>query len=140
MAGPYSKDLRLKVLAAYERGMKTSAIAEAFSVCPAWARRVKQRFRETGEVAARPMGGARYLKISRERLAQLVAEQPDATLAELCERIDVECSQSGIGYALQSLDLTLKKRRSTRPSRIVRTWQRDAKSGADGSTKLMPVD
>ncbi len=132
MAGPYSKDLRLKVLAAYERGVTTSMIAEAFSVCPAWARRVKQRFRETGEVEARPMGGARYIKIDRERLAQLVAEHPDATLAELCEMIEVECSQSGIGYALQSLDITLKKRRSTRPSRIVRTWRRDETSGVAG--------
>ena len=140
MAGPYSKDLRLKVLAAYERGMKTSAIAEAFSVCPAWARRVKQRFRERGEVEARPMGGARYIKISRQRLAELVAEQPDATLAELCERIDVECSQSGIGHALQSMNLTLKKKRSTLPSRIVRTSQRGVKSGAAGSRTLMSSD
>ncbi|MCK6440783.1 MAG: IS630 transposase-related protein [Planctomycetes bacterium] len=140
MASPYSKDLRLKVLAAYERGMMTSAIARAFSVCPAWARRVKQRFRESGEVEARPMGGARYIKISRQQLAELVAQHPDATLAELCELIDVQCSQSGIGYALQSLDLTLKKKRSTRRSRIVRTWQRDAKSGAAGSKRLMSID
>lgn len=109
MASPYSKDLRLKVLAAYELKMKTSEIARAFTVCPAWARRVKQRFRESGEVEARPMGGARHIKIDREQLARLVAEHPDATLAELCELIDVECSQSGIGYALQSLDITLKK-------------------------------
>ncbi len=140
MAGPYSTDLRLRVLAAYERGMTTSAIAEAFSVCPAWARRVKQRFRENGEVEARPMGGARYLKISRARLAQLVAEQPKATLAELCERIEVECSQSGISKALRSLEMTLKKRRSTRPSRTVRTSQRVVNSGVSGLPKWMPVD
>lgn len=63
-----------------------------------------------------------------------------ATLAELCELIDVECSQSGIGYALQSLDITRKKRRSTRPSRIVRTSQRGEQSGVDGSRTLMSID
>lgn len=140
MAAAYSTDLRLKVLAAYERDMKTSEIAHAFSVCPAWARRVKQRFRELGEVASRPMGGARYLKINRQRLAELVAQQPDATLAELCERIEVECSQSGIGHALESLNLTLKKKRSMPRSRIARTSRGVAGSGSSGWTTWTSAD
>lgn len=132
MASAYSTNLLLKVLAAYERKMKTSEIAHAFSVCPAWARRVRQRFREIGEVAARPMGGARYLKTNRERLAELVAEQSDATLAELCERGEVDCSQSGIGSALELMNLTLRKRRSMQPSRIDPTSRCVAESGCGG--------
>ena len=50
----YSQDLRLKVLGAYDRGMDTRAIAEAFDVSPAWVRRVRQRRREHGETAPRP--------------------------------------------------------------------------------------
>lgn len=56
MASPYSQDLRDRVLAAYDRGEKTKRIAKAFSVSPAWARRLKQRRRETGETSPRPMG------------------------------------------------------------------------------------
>lgn len=55
MASPYSQDLRDRVLAAYDRGMPTKEIAIAFDVSPAWARRLKQRRRETGETAPRPM-------------------------------------------------------------------------------------
>ena len=132
MAGAYSVDLRSKVLLAYDRGMTTKEIAESFQVSPAWARRVKQRRREHGEVAPRPMGGARWIKIDRVRLAELVAQQPDATLAELCERIEVVCSVAGISKALRALQLTFKKKRCTRPSRIVGTSPSNATSGGSG--------
>ncbi len=119
MATPYSQDLRDRVLAAYDRGMRTGEIAEIFDVCPAWARRVKQRRRETGETGPRPMGGATVFKIDLVRLAELVKEQPDATLKELGERLGVDCVSSAISKALKKLGLTSKKRRSMRASRIV---------------------
>ena len=122
MAAPYSQDLRDRVLAAYDRGMQTKQIAEVFDVSPAWARMIKQRRRETGETAPRPMGGATVIKIDRARLAELVREQPDATLKELRERLGVECAESAICMALKKLGLSFKKRRSTRPSRAVPTW------------------
>ena len=49
----YSVDLRQRVLAACDGGMTTAEAAEAFSVSTAWVRRVKQRYREAGEVAPR---------------------------------------------------------------------------------------
>ena len=52
----YSIDLRGKVLAAYERGIKTKESAESFGVSASWARRVKQRLREQGERGPRPRG------------------------------------------------------------------------------------
>jgi len=129
MARPYSQDLRDRVLAAYRRGMQTKQIAELFSVSAAWARRVKQRLRERGERSARPMGGARVIKIDEAKLAELVAQRPDATTRELREMLGVDCSESAVGFALQRLGLSFKKRRSMRPSRIARTLLR---SGGDG--------
>ena len=130
MAAPYSQDLRDRVLAAADRGMPTKDIAETFEVSPSWVRRVKQRRRETGETAARPMGGLRVIKIDQARLAELVAEQPDATVRELRERLDVECSESAVGLALKRLGLSFKKRHSMRRSRTARTSPSD---GAHGS-------
>ncbi len=49
MGVSYAQDLRDRVLAGYDRGMKTKGIADVFQVSPAWARRVKQRRRESGE-------------------------------------------------------------------------------------------
>ena len=132
MAAPYSQDLRGRVLSAYDRGMQTGQIAESFLVSPAWARRIKQRRRETGEVTPRPMGGKRFQKVDRVRLAQLVQEQPDATLEELRRRLGVVCALSAICTALKQLGLSFKKRRSTRPSRTVRTWRGGGRSGSWG--------
>lgn len=129
MAAPYANDLRRRVLGAYERGMQTKEIAENLQVSPAGARRVKQRRRDHGEVSPRPMGGKRFEKIDRVRLAELVRQQPDATLAELRERLGITCALSAICMALRGLSLLFKKRRSTRPSRIVRTWRRGGPSG-----------
>ena len=89
----YSQELRDRVLGASDRGMQTKQIADTLGVCRAWVRRVKQRRRETGETTARPMGGARVIKIDVVRLAELVAEQPDATIPELRDRLGVECSE-----------------------------------------------
>jgi transposase len=128
----YSIDLRAKVLAAYDRGERTKEIAEMFGVSRAWARRVKQRRREHGELAPRPRIGKHHVKVDRARLAELVQQQPDATLAELRDRLGVECSISAVWNALRELGLSFKKRRSTRPSRIVRTSPNNVPSGSSG--------
>jgi transposase len=130
MAAPYSDDLRDRVLAAYDRGMKTKEITEVFQVSPAWARRIKQCRRETGRIRPLPTGGKRVQKIDPARLAELVAQQPDATLKELRERLGVRCALSSVWAALDKLRLSFKKSRSTRPSRTARTWRSGVPSGS----------
>jgi transposase len=118
MGAAYAQDLRDRVLAAYDRGMQTLEIAKLFQISKAWARRVKQRRREHGETTPRAKGGARVVKIDAERLRQLVAEQPDATVRELHQRLGCNCCESAVGLALNRLGLTFKKRRSLPASRI----------------------
>ena len=137
MAAPYSQDLRDRVLAAYDRGMKTEQIADVFQVSGSWARRVKQRRRETGETSARKMGSPGIIKVDRTRLADLVEAYPDATLNELRDRLGVACATSTIWGALKELGLSFKKRRSTPPSRTVRTSPNDGLSGVHGVVRSM---
>jgi transposase len=129
MGAPYAQDLRDRVLAAYDRGMKTKEIADLFQVSSAWARRVKQRRRETGEVTPRPMGGATVIKIDVARLARLVKRRPDATIRELHARLGIDCSQSAVWLALKRLGLSFKKRQSMRPSKTDRTSPGGARRG-----------
>lgn len=139
MAAPYSQDLRDRVLAAYDRGMRTKQIAELFAVSPAWARGIKQRRRETGETAPRPMGGATVVKIDRARLAELVRQQPDATLRELRDRLGVACGEPAICMALKGLGLSFKKRRSTRPSRTAPTSPSGVRRGGPSNRRSTPA-
>ena len=96
----------------------------------AWARRLKQRRRETGETSPRKSGGPRVIKIDMARLAALVREQPDATARELRERLGVACAESAIYMALARLGLSFKKRRSARPSRTGRMLRSAAPRGS----------
>ena len=129
MARTYPQELRERVLAAYDRGMQTKEIAQLFDVSPAWARRVKQVREETGRTTALPRGGARFIKIDLQRLKEQVQAQPDATLKELSERLQVDCWESSVHRALLRLDLTLKKRQSMPPSRTAPTSRRSGGSG-----------
>ena len=138
MGAAYSQDLRDRILAAYDRGMTTKQIAKTFHVSPAWARRVKQRRRESGRLSALPMGGMRVVKVDLERLRQLVAQQPDATTRELHERLGCRCGESAVGMALRRLNLTFKKRRSMRPSRTGPTWRKTAPPGKPGNHSSQP--
>jgi len=138
MGTPYSQDLRDRVLAAYDRGVKTKQIAEVFRVSRSWARRAKQRRNKFGETTprqvGRPAGGG---KIDRDRLAQLVRERPDATAPELRASLGVQCSDSAIYAALKKMNLTFKKRRFMPPSRSAPTSPSDARSGNASSHSAM---
>jgi transposase len=135
MATPYSQDLRDRVLRAYNRGMKTKQIAETFHVSPAWARRVKQRRRETGETTHRPMGGPGVTIVDRAQLAALVRKHPDATLAELRAMLGVQCALSTLCQALKQMGLSFKKKRFTRRSETVRMSSKGGRSGIRGRRK-----
>jgi transposase len=126
---PYSMDLRERVIGACEQGEKTKQVAKRFGVSPAWVRRLKQHKRERGNIIARTGGGSRGRKIDRVRLAELVAQQPDATLVELRDKLGISVTPWAISKALRELKLSYKKSRSTPPSRIVRTWRRPVPHG-----------
>lgn len=121
MPAAYPQQLRDRVLAACDQGQKTRHVARRFMVSSAWVRRLKQRRREHGETAARPMGGFRGRKVDLDALAASVAEKPDRTLAEHRATLGGACSASAIGRGLHQLGLTFKKRRSARPSKTART-------------------
>ncbi len=112
----YSMDLRRRILAACNRGEGTRFVADRFGVSPAWIRRLKQRFREDGELAPRPCGGDRRSKFDEAALDKLhkkVSAQPDATLEELRvwakEELGINCSVMATHRALKRIGLTFKK-------------------------------
>ncbi len=86
----YSKDLRLRVLAAVDRGDPYAQISRLFGVSLATIGRYARRRRETGEVAPRPSPGrtARICKSAEERRAlwEQLEENPEATLEEHRQR------------------------------------------------------
>jgi transposase len=121
MGRPYSQDLRERVVAAFRSGLSRAEVAARFRVSESsvqrWAKASKvpgatapgitpegRLDRQTGSVAAKPMGGQRPLALAAHRdwILARIARQPDLPLRALL----AELHQRGIGaryYALWNL-------------------------------------
>jgi len=115
--------IRERIIHLYEQGKSTDEIAAFFGFCVAAVRRVRQQFKARGIL--RPQThrcGRKTLLTARRqaRLEKLVAQQPDATLAELGTGMDRPFRTATMDLWLRRLGLTYKKngaRRRTEPAR-----------------------
>lgn len=107
----YSMDLRERALLDSDAGIKAADIAVKYRVSGSWVRLLKQRRRETGEVAPRVQrhGRRRMLEPHLHTLAALIAAQPDRTLAELKDALGTPASLATIWRAVAALNITVKK-------------------------------
>src|SRR6266700_7110255 len=108
MAQPYSDDLRLKILEAYEAGVGSlRELAAQFRVSWGYSKKIRVQQLRTGE-KNRPAqlrhGPVSQLSLDvQERLRSWLRQQPDLTEAELRERLDgtgIRVSKSRVGQVL----------------------------------------
>ncbi len=116
----YSDDLRERIVKAIEGGAYTQAeAAEVFEVSLSFIEKLLSRWRKTGALSAthQRRGPPRVLEPHGHWIRAAVRQQPDATRAELCERLAkakrVPVHPSQMWRALQILKLPLKKSRFT---------------------------
>jgi transposase len=131
----YSMDFRRRVNALYEEGMQTSEIVEVMGCSASWARRLKQRERETGTLEAtkpRRQGKRIYQADDERRIAALIQEKPDATLAEVVEALGKPASLATACRTLTRLDLPRKK---SPPEPASRTGPTSPQRGRTGSRR-----
>ena len=106
---PYSKDLRLRVLAAVDAGTPREQVAKTFSVSMPTIKRWLKRRRETGDVEPKPIPGRPSRKgvILQSWLPKHLEANDDLTLEERREAFEEEFGQrvstSTIGRAIASL-------------------------------------
>jgi transposase len=114
-------DLRERVVAACDgRDGSREQIARRFGVSTSWIRRLLQRRRETGSIAALPQNAGRKRGLDDRQMKDLktwVRRHPDATLKEIKEGMELGISIAAIDRALRVLSWTLKKSRSRRRNR-----------------------
>ncbi len=115
--------IRKRILQLYERGKSTREIAQFSGFCVAAVRRVRQQFGQRGTLQPQThLCGRRTLLTEerKQRLQQLLAEQPDATLAELGARLDRPFRTSTIDLWLRRLGWKFKKNSGRQRTRAPR--------------------
>ena len=106
---PYSKDLRLRVLSAVDRGVPREEVAKTFSVSMPTIKRWLKRRRETGDVQPTAIPGRPPRKgaMLKEWLPKHLEANDDLTLEEhrqaFEEEFGEEVSTSTIGRAIAGL-------------------------------------
>ena len=119
----YSVDLRQKVVDAYEQQEGSQGeLAERFKVSPNFVRLLLKRHQTDGTIEPKPHTGGFEGKLAAhlDLVKQLVEQDNDATLEELCaqleQQVQIQVSPSTLCRTLQKLNLTRKKNFARQPS------------------------
>ena len=133
MPTAYSVDLRVRILHDCHNGMKRKEVAKKYSVSLSCVYNFCQQYRDTNNVAPEEYKRGRKQKLApyEQEVRPLVADDPDATLVELCEKLSsqVFVCPATLCHFLHCLKITWKKNalscRTTSKQRC-RTTQRMA--------------
>lgn len=117
MAKPYSEDLRERVVAAVEGGLSRRQAAALFDLGISTVVHWVRRFRETGSIAAKPMGGDYRSRLTGERtwILERIEAEPDLTIEELRDELRERGVIVGYGTVwrfFEREDMTFKKKRA----------------------------
>ena len=134
MPKTYSMDLRERVLKDCDAGMRSEDVAEKYSVSASWVYALRKHRRETGSMAPKEYKRGAKLKLApyEKEIRQLVAEQPDATLAELHAQLPNkdEVTVVTLHNFLHRLKMTWKKKLCMPPNNIERMLPKSVQSGS----------
>ena len=131
----YSPDLRERVLKDCDAGMRSEDVANKYSVSASWVYDLRKKRRETGSITPKKQrhGSKPKLEPHEQAVRQLVAEHPDATLAEFCEMLSkhVSVSPTTLCAFLRHLKITRKKKLSSLPNGIEKMSFPDVPNGSN---------
>ncbi len=114
---PYSVDLRQKIIDVYKEGnVSQRQLARQFRVALSFIQKLIKQYKETGNIAPKVRTKQTPTKLTDEQLQflkELVAENPEATLQELRQKLaattGVTISLSTVHRMLRRIDLFTKK-------------------------------
>lgn len=134
-------EFRQRVIALTEEGSTASEIAEVLDVSAAWVRSIKKLHASGQPLEPKSRANKRRSLAEREgdRIRAQVAAKPGTTLEDLKRDLKLRTSISNLWNALQELKLSLKKRRSTPPSKTAPMSPPTAPSGRSSRWGSIPA-
>jgi transposase len=140
----YSQDLRDRVLWALGRGERPTAIARRLEISRVWVYQVRDREQKTGIRSSFQIGGHRRSRVAEMKsvLCAWIEQEPDLSLAELCERLakqGVSIKTGALWHQLNKWNLTFKKnparQRARTRGRAAGATSVDGSAAGDGRRK-----
>lgn len=110
----YSKDLRIRLIRAVERGQSARSSAKLFDISASAAVKWMQAYRREGRGQAKPHRGGRRCALAShtEWLKSRVTGEPDITLREICAELSgqgIATSKSAVSRYLLRMGFSFKK-------------------------------
>jgi transposase len=126
MPKPYGPEIRRLVIAALSAGKTIDDAADELGLGRATVNRWSSRFNNTGNVDAKPTGGARNIKLNQDDVAKLVdivRQKPDSTLDELVDLLEAE---TGKRVGSSTVDRRLRAEKITRKKKSIKASERNS--------------
>lgn len=106
-------DLRVRILAFYDAGEGTRQdIADRYKVSLGVVKKLLSRRKQTGDISCWYTHCGRkpyFTEAFRKKIRKPLSKQPDLTLEQIREALNLECSLPAIHYVLKDMNLSLKK-------------------------------
>jgi transposase len=123
---PLSNDLRVRLIAARQRGEMTGEVCLRFGVSRKSVQRFWKEHLRTGKCQPKKIGGYRRSKLHKHdrTLRRWVEAQPDLSLSQLqrrcVEHLQIHLGTTALWHRLNRLGLTYKKNDARRRARSAR--------------------
>jgi len=128
---PITIEKRELIINAKERGEKESDIARWLDISKSAVASIWGLFRRTNSIAPKPYLGRKpvFTDDMKEKVVQRIKEQPDMTLEELIDELELPIQKSRLSEWLIERGLTYKKKRSTQRNNLEKTYNKSEKTG-----------
>jgi transposase len=117
MAQSLSNDVRKIIIKHMESGKSPQEVAVILLISLNAVRTIWKKYEETGSYEPRLQNSGRKPKVTEEQMQAVfkkVKEQPDITLEELIEELDLPIKKSALSLRLIKAGYTFKKNTSSR--------------------------
>ena len=122
MPNPFSNDLRERIINSFKKDVSIKEIVETFDIKKSTVYQWIKRYKSTGDFKSYPQNGGRRSSLSSEQFEQIneqILLQPDITLLELKEKLDLAVCISALCRIIKNkLKFNLKKKRYTPANKI----------------------
>lgn len=98
------KELREQIIADRERGVTVAELSRIYGVSMRSICKLQAQYRRTGDVTPQTHTRGSKSKIDEqtlEKISQVLQQQPDITLGELREKLDLPIGESRLSYLLR---------------------------------------